>query len=106
MADMVEFELAQWAQTLPADRRLEAQMLYASQKKDPGTALALSLLMFLGFAGIGRIYMGSVVIGIVQLLFGWATCGIWPLVDLFLIMGATEQYNRGVLQRVMATYGR
>ncbi len=103
MADAVEFELMQWVQTLPTERRADAQMLYMRQRKEPGTALGLSLLMFLGLAGIGRMYKGDVLLGVLMFFFGVLTCGIWPLIDLFLISGSTEQANRELLARVRMT---
>ncbi len=104
MADAVEFEMMQWLQSVPQERRADAQMMYMQQRKDPMVALGLSLLVFIGFAGIGRLYIGDVVSGLLQLFMGWFTCGIWPIIDLFLITGATEQQNRLVLQRVRALY--
>ena len=105
MADNVEFELLSWLQQIPVERRADAQLLYMRQRKDPSTALILSLLMFLGLSGIGRMYMGHVGTGIVMMFLGWLTCGIWPIIDLFLISGATETQNRLLLERVRATIG-
>jgi len=36
---------------------------------------------FLGIFGVDRFVRGQVGLGIVKLLFGWLTIGIWPLVD-------------------------
>ncbi len=49
------------------------------------TAGILQLLILVGAGGIGRLYLGYTTIGVLQLLFGWLTCGIWPLVDAVLI---------------------
>lgn len=60
------------------------------QLKDPIVALVLSL--FLGELGIDRFYIGHTGLGVGKLL----TCGgvgIWALIDLFLIMGATREEN-------------
>lgn len=35
----------------------------------------------LGGFGVDRFVRGQVGLGVIKLLFGWATCGIWPLVD-------------------------
>lgn len=102
MADSVEFEMIQWVQSLPADRRATAQMSYLSQRKEPGTALALSLLILLGLSGVGRIYIGQVGLGLAMLFLNWLTCGVWGLVDLFLIHNAALDHNRSVLQRLQA----
>jgi TM2 domain-containing membrane protein YozV len=57
---------------------------------DPMTGMPLSdkskmvaglLQIFLGGFGVGRFYLGYTGIGVLQIFFGWLTCGIWPLVD-------------------------
>lgn len=58
--------------------------------KDPTTALIISVVG--GTLGIDRFYIGDNGLGIAKLL----TCGglgIWAIVDLFLIMGATREKN-------------
>ncbi len=60
------------------------------QFKDPTTMLIISLLG--GPLGIDRFMIGDTGLGIGKLL----TCGglgIWTIVDLFLIMGATREKN-------------
>lgn len=43
---------------------------------------------FIGIGGVGRFYTGHIGLGVAQLLIGWATCGIWPIVDgIFMLMG-------------------
>ena len=39
------------------------------------------LQIFLGWTGAGRFYTGHMGIAIAQILVGWMTCGIWPLID-------------------------
>lgn len=39
------------------------------------------LLLPIGICGVGRFYTGHIGLGIAQLLVGWLTCGIWPLID-------------------------
>lgn len=60
------------------------------QYKDPTTALILSVL--LGGLGIDRFYTGQTGLGVAKLLTGGG-CGIWWLIDLFLISGATKEAN-------------
>jgi len=58
--------------------------------KSPITMLLIS--WFLGVFGVDRFMLGHTGLGIGKLL----TCGglgIWALIDLFLIMGATKEYN-------------
>ena len=60
------------------------------QYKDPTTLLIVSLLI--GSLGIDRFMLGETGLGVAKLL----TCGggyIWTIVDWFLIMGKTREYN-------------
>ncbi len=66
--------------------------------KDPTTSLIVSILA--GSLGIDRFMIGDTGMGIGKLV----TCGgfgIWALVDLFLIMGATREKNMEKLQEVL-----
>ena len=60
------------------------------QYKDPTTSLLVSI--FAGTLGIDRFMIGDTGLGIGKLL----TCGglgVWHIVDMFLIMGATREKN-------------
>ena len=66
--------------------------------KDPVVSLVISL--FVGTLGIDRFIIGDTGLGVGKLL----TCGglgIWAIVDLFLIMGATREKNAALLQQVL-----
>ena len=68
--------------------------LCLSRTKDPTIAIILSVLA--GGLGIDRFYLGQTLPGVLKLI----TCGglgIWALVDLFLIMGLTREYNMGLV---------
>lgn len=65
-----------------------------AQMKDPIIVLVISF--FLGGLGIDRFYLGDTGMGIGKLLTGGG-CGIWALIDLFLIMGAAKQKNMELL---------
>lgn len=81
----------------------EKQKAYvlSADLKSPVVALVLSF--FLGGFGADRFYIGQVGLGVAKLLLlSWATLGIWPLVDWFLIMGATKQVNLQRLNEVLA----
>lgn len=85
-------------EALPMIRqRLEAlsdtQKAYvlSADLKSPTTALIFSI--FLGYLGVDRFYIGHIGLGVAKLLLSWMTFGIWPLIDWFLIMGATRQTN-------------
>jgi len=58
---------------------------------DPNTSeksrlITFLLCFFLGTFGAHRFYVGKITSGIMQILFGWATLFIWPLVDLIMIL--------------------
>ena len=68
------------------------------QFKDPTISLIVSLLG--GSLGIDRFIIGDVGLGVGKLI----TCGgfgIWTIVDLFLIMGATREKNMQKIQKVL-----
>ena len=65
-------------------------MVLSLQFKDPTIALIISL--FLGGYGIDRFYIGDTGLGIGKLL-TCGGCGIWAIVDWFLIMEATREKN-------------
>ena len=65
-------------------------LMYSLQFKDPVTTLILSLLV--GGLGIDRFYIGDTGLGIAKLL-TCGGCGIWTIVDYFLIMKRTKEKN-------------
>ena len=65
-----------------------------SQMKDPLLSILLSI--FIGTLGVDRFYIGDVGLGIGKLLTGGG-CGIWWLIDIFLIVDATKQKNLEIL---------
>ncbi len=70
--------------------------LYLAETKDPTISIILSVLT--GGLGIDRFYIGDTIMGVLKLI-TCGGCGVWALVDLFLIMDATRQKN---LQNLMA----
>ncbi|MCQ2369699.1 MAG: TM2 domain-containing protein [Paludibacteraceae bacterium] len=66
------------------------QMLSCIQFKKPLTALLFSF--FLGGFGADRFYIGQTGLGVLKLL-TCGGCGVWSIIDLFLIMGATRDVN-------------
>ncbi len=61
-----------------------------SQLKDPTISLLISI--FAGTLGVDRFLLNDIGLGVGKLLTGGG-CGIWWLIDLFLIMDATKQKN-------------
>ncbi len=65
-------------------------MALLSQMKDP--LLSILLSVFVGSFGVDRFYIGDVGLGVGKLLTGGG-CGVWWLIDIFLIMDATKRKN-------------
>ena len=57
------------------------------------TPVTISLAFFFGGFGVDRFYIGDIGLGVAKLLLGWLTFGIWPIVDISLILsGAGASY--------------
>lgn len=57
----------------------------APAKPKKSWMVTLLLSIFLGGLGIDRFYLGHIGLGVAKLLLGWATFGIWWLIDLIFI---------------------
>jgi hypothetical protein len=65
-------------------------LLSSIEFKDPMTLLLISI--FLGSFGVDRFMLGDVGLGIVKLL-TFGGCGIWTIIDWFLIQQKTRETN-------------
>lgn len=66
--------------------------------QDPTLMIILSI--FVGSLGIDRFILGHIGLGIGKLL-TLGGCGVWTIVDLFLIMDATRQENaKKIVQQI------
>ena len=86
-------------QRLEALPEQQLSMLYSISFQDPTMMLVISL--FGGSLGIDRFILGQVGLGVGKLL-TCGGCGIWSIVDWFLIMDATRQSNA---QKLFAVIG-
>ena len=77
-------------------QRLQFDMQYQSEAKDPTIALICSLF------GVFHFYMGQIGLGIVMIVTGWG-CGIWGIIVLIGAKKAAEQHNLALTQRLFAT---
>lgn len=78
-----------------------AASIILAQAKDPTISILLSVLV--GSLGIDRIYIGDTGLGIIKLL-TCGGCGIWWLIDLFLIINATKQKNLQLLMGIICNH--
>ncbi|SDC72154.1 TM2 domain-containing protein [Niabella drilacis] len=67
-------------------------MLYQRRRKSRQELLLLSLLGFVGVAGIHRLIIGDIALGIIYLLTG-GLCLIGTIVDIININSLTTRYN-------------
>lgn len=95
---MVELQdVAILKKQLSDDERMQFDMQYNAQAKNPTTALILSL--FLGGLGVDRFYVGDIGLGVGKLLtFGGLM--VWAIIDLFFIMGAARRKNVEIAQSI------
>ena len=83
------------AQRIAISQRDENSLqIMLSQMKDPTISLILSILV--GTLGVDRFYMGDIALGIGKLITGGG-CGIWWLIDIFLVMKDTKYKNLQML---------
>src|SRR5574341_1197895 len=66
--------------------------------KDPITILVISIIG--GHFGIDRFVLGEVGLGVAKLL-TCGGCGIWTVVDWFIIMGRTREINMQKIMQMM-----
>ncbi|MBP5337793.1 MAG: TM2 domain-containing protein [Prevotella sp.] len=81
------------------DRDYNTAVFAFSDLKDPTISIIISVLV--GSLGIDRFYIGDIGLGIGKLLTGGG-CGVWWLIDLFLIMGATRQRNTEKVMQMLS----
>jgi len=78
--------------------------VYRARRKDPQIILFTALAGFLGVAGVHRLIIGHIGMGILYLLTG-GLCVIGTIVDLINYKNLAFEYNRGVAQEVRQLLG-
>lgn len=73
--------------------------VYRARRKDPQIILFSALAGFLGIAGVHRLIIGHIGMGILYLLTG-GLCVIGTIVDLINYKNLAFEYNRNVAQEV------
>lgn len=79
------------------ESRLDAIQFYSF--KDPTLYLVISL--FFGAVGVDRFLLGDIGLGVAKLL-TLGGCGIWAIVDLFLVMDAAKEKNFNQLMQIIS----
>lgn len=75
--------------------------VYRARRKDPQIILFSALAGFLGVAGVHRLIIGHIGMGVLYLLTG-GLCVIGTIVDLINYKNLAFEYNRGVAREVRA----
>nr|MBN2278301.1 TM2 domain-containing protein [candidate division Zixibacteria bacterium] len=68
-------------------------MIYRMRRRDPQTVLLLTLIGFLGFAGIQRFYVDQIGMGLIFLLTA-GLCGIGTIIDIINYKQLSFEYNQ------------
>ena len=100
MSGYLDLEALNYSKRLPQEQQVLFYSYWSAQKKDPNNAMLFSLLLLVGLPGVGRLYIGDAALGLALMFLGWLTCGIWPLIDIFLISNATREKNAELLARL------
>lgn len=58
---------------------------------NPTVILLMSI--FFGIFGVDRFMIGDIGLGVAKLLLGWATFGIWPIIDIFFTYRKSKEIN-------------
>ncbi len=85
---------------MPDDQVQQFANVYNSRRKDPQSVLLMTLLGFVGFAGVQRFYVDQIGMGLVY-LFTIGFCFIGTLIDLVNHKKLAYDYNTRVAQQVV-----
>ncbi len=90
-------KMARVKQGLSDNERVQFDLQFAARRKNPTTALLLSL--FFGALGVDRFYIGDAGLGVTKML-TLGGVGVWAIIDLFLIQKAARTRNIETIRHV------
>lgn len=99
MSELTMIEQQMMAKDLSPEQRMLFNSQLSSSLKDRNTVLILSVI--LGGWGIDRFYVGDMGMGLLK-LFTLGGCGILWLIDIFMIRGRADQYNRNKAHEILS----
>ena len=83
------------------DRAPNSAFNKISNIKFKSVTITYLLAAFLGGFGADRFYIGDIGLGVAKLLLGWATLGIWPLVDIFMTYKKCKEVNFNIILDIL-----
>ncbi len=87
------FHISSLLRDMTDDQAKQFALVYRKRRKDPGVALILAAVGFLGFNGIHRLYLDKIGMGVLYLL-TFGLCLIGTIVDMFNHQSLTLEYNK------------
>ena len=67
--------------------------MYGADRRTVSKVLYVLMAFFFGGFGVHRFLRGQVGLGILMILIGWLTLGIWPLVDFIISLVKLSSYQ-------------
>ena len=99
MAELTMIEQQMMAKDLSPEQRMLFNSQLSSSLKDRNTVLILSVIF--GGWGVDRFFVGDMGLGLLK-LFTLGGCGILWLIDIFMIRGRADEFNRNKAHEILA----
>lgn len=100
MAEFTFMEQQMLIQDLSDQQKVLFNSQFASERKDRTLVFILSVIF--GYLGVDRFMVGDIGFGVLKLL-TFGGCGLLWLIDLFLIWGRVDDFNRRKASEIVAT---
>lgn len=92
ITDDEQLHIAQLLTGMTEEQAEQFARVYRTRRKDPTVTLLTALLVFIGFGGINRFYLGQIGMGLLYFL-TLGVCVIGSVVDMFNHKKLTARYN-------------
>lgn len=92
ITDDEQLHIAQLITGMTEEQAEQFARVYRTRRKDPTVTLLTALLVFIGFGGINRFYLGQIGMGLLYFL-TLGVCVIGSVVDMFNHKKLTARYN-------------
>lgn len=99
ITDDEQLFVAQLITDMTEEQAEQFASVYRTRRKDPTVTLLTALLVFVGFGGINRFYLGQIGMGLLYVL-TLGLCIIGSIVDMFNHKKLTAAYNKKQAEEV------